>query len=130
MYASESVVAYSYSDMVAGKHKPQLVFEPTKESAWQSCEIINGRAMVHYLKNVCPVIQVSSPIEEKGSTTWSPQIIQGLLTYGVAESKALDSRANESDGTLVVEYSDRLTSPTMALWKPSGRSQPDLISSN
>ncbi len=111
-HAPDTVVGIGLDAFLAGDRDFTLVFEPEPRRALQGFSWVGGTLLVSLLDELRPVFLLVEP------GAWTSRELPGLPQTGTASAWGLDTRSEESDGTLLATSQDPLTPPTLFLVSP------------
>lgn len=110
-YAPDTLLGMSFDSALGGAPVPEVLFAPEPRRALQGFFWCDGTLVRHILDNLEPHFALLTP----GTTGWTRQEVPGLPRIGVVDLWALDTEAEESDGTLLVLAQDPVTPPQLKL---------------
>ena len=121
-YGPDVVVGFSLAALQAGERTGVVLFEPGDRTSLQSFFWAGERLVLSILDELRPVFRVFTP----GADCWAESALTGLPALGTVGAWPLDSKAEESDGSLLVSAQDPVTPPTLLLVEP-GLGMPEVL---
>ncbi|TPG53810.1 S9 family peptidase [Roseomonas nepalensis] len=118
--AADTLLGIGLDDFLAGSRDFRTLFQPDERRALQGFFWCDGRLVVSVLDELRPVFTVITPGD------WASAELQGLPETGVAHLWPLDTEAEESDGSLLAQFEDPVTPPSLLL-TDTGLSTPALL---
>ncbi len=110
-YPPDTLLGMSFDAAMAGAPVPEVLFTPEPRRALQGFFWCAGTLVLHILDNLEPHFALLTP----GEAGWQRQDVPGLPRIGVVDLWALDTEAEESDGTLLALAQDPVTPPQLKL---------------
>ncbi|MBI0537385.1 S9 family peptidase [Roseomonas sp. KE2513] len=109
-HAPDTLLGIGMNAFMAGARDFRVLFTPGEQRALQGFFWCDGRLVASVLDELRPVFTVFTPDEE-----WRSAALPGLPEAGVAHLWPLDSEAEESDGSLLAQFEDPVTPPSLLL---------------
>ncbi|WP_043833697.1 prolyl oligopeptidase family serine peptidase [Muricoccus aerilatus] len=109
-HAPDTLLGIRFDAFMAGARDFRVLFTPGERRALQGFFWCDGRLVASVLDELRPVFIVFTPGEE-----WRSAGLPGLPEAGVAHLWPLDSEAEESDGSLLAQFEDPVTPPSLLL---------------
>jgi len=110
-YPPDTLLGLSFDSALGGAPVPEVLFTPEPRRALQGFFWCDGTLVLHILDNLEPHFALLTP----GTSGWQRHEVPGLPRIGVVDLWALDTEAEESDGTLLVLAQDPVTPPQLQL---------------
>ncbi|MDP3414541.1 prolyl oligopeptidase family protein [Falsiroseomonas sp.] len=110
-YPPDTLLGMSFDSALGGAPVPEVLFTPEPRRALQGFFWCDGTLVLHILDNLEPHFALLTP----SASGWQRQEVPGLPRIGVVDLWALDTEAEESDGTLLVMAQDPVTPPQLKL---------------
>ncbi|MDO9499381.1 prolyl oligopeptidase family protein [Falsiroseomonas sp.] len=110
-YPPDTLLGMSFDSALGGAPVPEVLFTPEPRRALQGFFWCDGTLVLHILDNLEPHFALLTP----SASGWQRQEVPGLPRIGVVDLWALDTEAEESDGTLLVLAQDPVTPPQLKL---------------
>jgi prolyl oligopeptidase len=110
-YAPDTVLGMSLSAYLAGDRNFTVVFEPGPRRALQGFFWSAGKLVLPILDELRPVFEVWTP----SADGWSRAGLPGLPAIGVVDVWRLDTEEEDSNGDLLANIQDPLTSSALML---------------
>ncbi|SFM38651.1 prolyl oligopeptidase family serine peptidase [Methylobacterium pseudosasicola] len=114
-HATDTVLAISLSEFLAGSRAFTVLWRPDERRALQDVFWSAGRLFVHALDDLRPTYTVCTP--DKGG--WTTRPLEGLPSLGSVHVWPLDGDPEEADGTLLATVHDPVTPATLLSIPPS-----------
>lgn len=108
-HAPDTLLVASLDSVLAGAPECRVIFTPAERTALQGFFWCDGRLVVSVLEELRPRFTVFTPGE------WRGRALAGLSENGVASLWPLDTEAEESDGSLLVQVEDPITPASLLL---------------
>lgn len=108
-HAPDTLLVASLDSVLAGAPECRVIFTPAERTALQGFFWCDGRLVVSVLEELRPRFTVFTPGE------WQGRALAGLSENGVASLWPLDTEAEESDGSLLVQVEDPITPASLLL---------------
>ena len=119
-HAADTLLGIGLDAFMAGERDFRVIVTPGERRALQGFFWCNGRLVVSVLDELRPVFTVFTPGD------WSGAELAGLPGTGVAHLWPLDAEAEESDGSLLAQFEDPVTPPSLLL-TDTGLAAPALL---
>ncbi|MDA9500091.1 prolyl oligopeptidase family serine peptidase [Bradyrhizobium sp. CCBAU 11357] len=110
-YEADAVLGISLSAFLKGGREFAMLFEPAPRRAIQGFFWVAGRLVLSILDELRPRFEICTP----SAATWSRETLSGVPGIGVVDVWALDRHPSESNGALLANVQDPLTSPSLLL---------------
>ena len=110
-HAPDSVLGISLSAFLAGDRNFTTVFEPGPRRALQGFFWTTGKLVLSVLDELRPVFEICTP----SASGWTRERLRGVPDIGVVDVWRLDRHEAESNGDLLANVQDPLTSPSLLL---------------
>ncbi|WP_160119560.1 prolyl oligopeptidase family serine peptidase [Rhodovarius lipocyclicus] len=108
-HAPDTLLVASLDSVLAGAPECRVIFTPAERTALQGFFWCDGRLVVSVLEELRPRFTIFTPGE------WQGRALAGLSENGVASLWPLDTEAEESDGSLLVQVEDPITPASLLL---------------
>ncbi|WP_298245785.1 prolyl oligopeptidase family serine peptidase [uncultured Bradyrhizobium sp.] len=121
-YKADTVLGIALADLLAGRRKFAVLFEPAPRRAVQGFFWAAGKLVLSILDELRPRFEICTP----SATGWSRATLPGLPQIGVVDVWPLDRHPSESNGDLLANVQDPLTPPSLLLLE-RGVASPTLL---
>ncbi len=113
-YAPDTLLGGAIADILAGTPRLQVLFEGSERIALKYFFWAGSRLVLSILDNLRPRYDVFTP----SATGWAGSRLSGLPETGVVSAWRLDAEETESNGDVLVNAEDPLTTPALSLFAP------------
>jgi prolyl oligopeptidase len=111
-YAPDTMLGGSIADIVAGRHRLEVLFKPSERVALRNFFWAGGCLGLSILDNLRPRYDMLTP----SAAGWEKSRFEGLPETGVVSAWRLDMEESESNGDVLVNAEDPVNPSTFSLF--------------